>query len=89
MAQECRCGDLDDCFAQQEPVALKTPQIASWLIWNKGGFGGLMGSEHATRVRQIMEEAFGSVGVKPTIKIPAFNQEAQDARRSDPDSWVD
>jgi hypothetical protein len=45
--------------------------------------------EQAERVRQIMEEAFGSVSVKPTIKITAFNQEAQDARRGDADSWVD
>ena len=36
--------------------------------------------EQAERVRQIMVEAFESVGVRPTIKITAFNQEAQDAR---------
>ena len=36
--------------------------------------------EHAERVKQIMEEAFESVGVRPTIKITAFNQEAQEAR---------
>jgi hypothetical protein len=29
--------------------------------------------EQAERVRQIMEEAFGSVGIRPTIKITAFN----------------
>ena len=36
--------------------------------------------EHAERVRQIMVEAFESVGVSPTIKVTAFNQEAQEAR---------
>ena len=35
--------------------------------------------ENAERARQIMVEAFGSVGVSPTIKITAFSQEAQDA----------
>ena len=35
--------------------------------------------ENAERVRQIMVEAFESVGVSPTIKITAFNQEAQEA----------
>ena len=38
--------------------------------------------ENAERVRQIMVEAFGSVGVSPTIKITAFNQEAQEARET-------
>ena len=36
--------------------------------------------EHAERVSQIMVEAFQSVGVRPTIKTTAFNQEAQEAR---------
>ena len=36
--------------------------------------------EQAERVSQIMVEAFGSVGVRPTIKVTAFNQEAQEAR---------
>jgi len=36
--------------------------------------------EQAERVGQIMVEAFGSVGVKPTIKVTAFNEEAQEAR---------
>lgn len=35
--------------------------------------------EHAEAVVDIMEEAFGSVGVRPTIKVTAFDQEAQDA----------
>jgi hypothetical protein len=35
--------------------------------------------EHAERSRRIMEEAFGSVGIRPTITITAFNQDAQDA----------
>ena len=35
--------------------------------------------EQAERVTQIMEEAFGSVGVKPTIKIKSFDLEAQEA----------
>jgi hypothetical protein len=29
--------------------------------------------ENAERVGQIMEEAFGSVGIRPTIKVTAFN----------------
>ena len=45
--------------------------------------------EHAERVKQIMVESFGSVGIKPTIKVTAFNVEAQDARRSDPGCWLD
>ncbi len=45
--------------------------------------------EQAERVRQIMVEASESVGVSPTIKITAFNQETQEARRSDPGSWLD
>jgi hypothetical protein len=45
--------------------------------------------EHAERVRQIMVEAFESVGLTPTIKVTAFNQEAQEARRGDPGVWVD
>jgi len=36
--------------------------------------------EHAKRISRIMEEAFGSVGGKPTIKTTAFNLEAQAAR---------
>mgnify|MGYP001078789077 CR=1 FL=1 len=35
--------------------------------------------EHAESVVGIMEEAFGSVGVRPTIKVTAFDEEAQDA----------
>ena len=42
--------------------------------------------EQAERVRQIMVEAFGSVGVRPTIKITAFDSSSQDARRGDPGS---
>ena len=45
--------------------------------------------EQAERVRQVMVEAFVSVGVRPTIKVTAFNQEAQDARCGDPGSWLD
>ena len=37
-------------------------------------------AEHAERIKRIMEEAFGSVGIRPTITITAFNQDAQDAR---------
>ena len=29
--------------------------------------------EHAERSRRIMEEAFGSVGIRPMITITAFN----------------
>ena len=29
------------------------------------------------------------MGIRPTIKVTAFNQEAQDARCGDPGSWVD
>jgi hypothetical protein len=36
--------------------------------------------EHAERVNQIMIEAFGSVGVTPTIKIKSFDWSVQDAR---------
>jgi hypothetical protein len=36
-------------------------------------------AEHAERVKEIMEEAFKSVGVTPTIKIKSFNQEALEA----------
>jgi hypothetical protein len=36
--------------------------------------------DQSERVRQIMEEAFRSVGVTPTIKVKSFDQEAQDAR---------
>ena len=35
--------------------------------------------EHAERVCQIMEDAFESVGIRPTIKVTAFNQGAQEA----------
>lgn len=35
--------------------------------------------EHAGAVVGIMEQAFGSVGVRPTIKVTAFDEEAQDA----------
>jgi hypothetical protein len=45
--------------------------------------------DQAERVREIMVEAFRSVGVRPTIKITAFNVEAQDARRSDAGIWLD
>jgi hypothetical protein len=45
--------------------------------------------EHVERVTQIMVESFGSVGIKPTIEVTAFNQEAQYARCGDPGSWVD
>ena len=40
--------------------------------------------EHAMAVEGIMERAFGSVGVRPTIKVTAFDEEAQDARRGVP-----
>jgi hypothetical protein len=46
-------------------------------------------TEHAERVSRIMEEAFESVGVTPTIKVTAFNQEGHDARCGDPGSWLD
>ena len=36
--------------------------------------------EHAGRVCRIMEDAFGSVGIRPTIKVTAFNQGALEAR---------
>jgi hypothetical protein len=36
--------------------------------------------DQADRVRQIMEESFGSVGVRPTLKVTAFNQGAQNDR---------
>jgi len=36
--------------------------------------------EQTKRVSQITVEAFESVGVTPTIKITAFNHEAQGAR---------
>ena len=45
--------------------------------------------EQAERVKQIMVAAFESVGVRPTIKITAFDSSSQDARRSDPGSWLD
>ncbi len=45
-------------------------------------------TEHAERVSRIMEEAFESVGVTPTIKVTALNQEAHDARCGDPGSWL-
>ena len=45
--------------------------------------------EHAERSKRIMEEAFGSVGIKPTIKVTAFNQEAQDACWGDSGTSVD
>lgn len=45
--------------------------------------------DHARRVREIMVEAFGSVGIKPTIKVTAFNENVQDARCGDPGSQLD
>jgi hypothetical protein len=45
--------------------------------------------ELAERVSQIMEESFGSVGVRPTIKVTAFDSSYQNARRGDPGSWVE
>jgi hypothetical protein len=45
-------------------------------------------AEPAERVRQIMVEAFESVGIRPTIKVTAFNSSYQHARRSDPGSGV-
>jgi hypothetical protein len=39
--------------------------------------------EHAERVKHIMEEAFRSVGVNPTIKVKSFDLEAQDPRYGD------
>jgi hypothetical protein len=35
--------------------------------------------EHAEAVVGIMEQVFGSVGVRPTIKVTGFEEEAQDA----------
>jgi hypothetical protein len=46
-------------------------------------------SDQSERVKEIMVEAFESVGVTPTIKITAFNVEAQDARGSDTGTWED
>ncbi len=45
--------------------------------------------ERAERVKQIMVEAFESVGVGPTVKLTAFDLEAQDAPRSDPGTRLD
>ena len=45
--------------------------------------------ENAERVSQIMVEAFESVGIKPTIKVIAFNLNGQEARCGDPGSRVD
>jgi hypothetical protein len=45
--------------------------------------------EQAERVSQIMVAAFESVGVRPTIKITAFDSSYQDARRSDLGCWLD
>jgi hypothetical protein len=36
--------------------------------------------EHAEKVKQIIVEAFESVGIKPTIKTPDFDLNAQEAR---------
>jgi hypothetical protein len=36
--------------------------------------------EHSGAVTAIMSEALGSAGVRPTIKITPFDEEAQDAR---------
>ena len=36
--------------------------------------------EHAEKVKQIMVEAFESVGIKPTVKTTALDLNAQDAR---------
>ena len=35
---------------------------------------------NAERVSRIMEQGFGSVSIKPSIKVTASNLEAQDAR---------
>ena len=43
--------------------------------------------DQAERVRQIMVEAFESVGVRPTIKITAFDSSYQDAHRSHLGCW--
>ena len=36
--------------------------------------------EHSGAVTAIMEEAFGSAGVRPTIKVTPFDEEALEAR---------
>ncbi len=41
-------------------------------------------ADQAKTVREIMVEAFESVGVRPTIKVAAFDQEAQDRHKGDP-----
>jgi hypothetical protein len=38
---------------------------------------------------RIMEEAFGSVSIEPTIKVTAFNSIVPDARCGDAGTWVD
>jgi hypothetical protein len=44
--------------------------------------------EHAGAVTAVMEEAFGSAGVRPTIEVTPFGEEAQEARRGGPDERV-
>ena len=36
--------------------------------------------DNAERVSRIMEQAFGSVSIKPSIKVTAFNLNAEEAR---------
>ena len=36
--------------------------------------------EHAERSRRIMEQAFGSVGIRPTIKITSFDLNVLETR---------
>ena len=36
--------------------------------------------DNAERVSRIMEQAFGSVGIRPTIKVTAFDLNVQEAR---------
>ena len=36
--------------------------------------------DNAERVSRIMEQAFGSVGIRPTVKVTAFDLNVQEAR---------
>ena len=36
--------------------------------------------DNAERVNRIMEQAFGSVGIRPTIKVTAFDLNVLEAR---------
>jgi len=45
--------------------------------------------EHSERVRRIMVEGFGTMGIKPTIKTTTFNLNVLEARWGDPVTWLD